>query len=84
LGESRGVRAVRGQSGDDLSGVGDIASRDGGGGGENGGDGELHFDRLSGWDLCTLGVMLVGGGLRRVPGEMFLRLCRFAVTSEID
>lgn len=44
--EGRRVRAVRGQGGHDLGGVADVpcTGLDGSGGGEEGGDGELHFD----------------------------------------
>lgn len=44
VGQGGGLRAVGSQGSDDLGGVGHVASRDGGGQGEDGSDRELHFD----------------------------------------
>jgi len=44
--QESGLRAVGGQSRDDLGRVGDVAGRDGGGKGQDGSNRELHFD---GW-----------------------------------
>lgn len=60
--ERGGLGAVGGESGDDLSGVADIAACPGGGSGcesKNGGDLELHGDRGS-IVLCIVGEGVAG------------------------